>query len=166
MEYKVYSYRPEDDALREKNLQTVIRYMELPGALMAERYKLFEESDECTTGLEYTATGKPMVAQGYEEVRKSTLVNAKFFSVWEWYNIHTYPTGDPNKFYVECDGKGISTISGKPLAHGDHYLHKFILRDGKILHYSEFMNPCNELLELGYELPNPQAGWADEQEKV
>lgn len=75
------------------------------------------------------------------------------FPDWSFSNIEIFCSDDPNSFLVECDGEGTSYVSGRPVHHKDHYVHKFLFRDGKICLYREFMNPCNELIELGVKMP-------------
>ena len=48
-------------------------------------------------------------------------------------------------FFVEVDGHGGT--------HSDHYMHEFILQDGKIAQYIEFNSPLNKAIENGYEVP-------------
>ena len=144
-----------DQELRAKNLETVKRYMTMRDAARVDRWTLFAEDG--SSGLQYTATGKPSVVEGRENIRASQERTAGIFPEWGFSNLVYYWGEDPSRFLVECDGEGVSLMLGpdRPVRHREHYIHKFILRDGEILVYREFMNPCNELLELGIPVPTP-----------
>ena len=73
-------------------------------------------------------------------------VNEEAYPDWEWTNFVVYQSDDPNVFLVECDGAGGT--------HSDHYVHEFILTEGKIAQYIEFNSPLNEAIENGYEVPD------------
>lgn len=142
-----------NEEIRRQNVETVRKYMSLKGAERAERWRMFTE--DATTGLQYTAAGTEMVVEGIENIRQGDQFNCKNFPDWGFTNIEIFYTDDPNKILVECDGEGTSMLLGRPIHHKDHYIHKFVFRDGRICLYREFMNPCNELLEMGLELPKP-----------
>ena len=142
-----------NEEIRRQNVETVRKYMSLKGAERAERWRMFTE--DATTGLQYTAAGTEMVVEGIENIRQGGQFNCKNFPDWGFTNIEIFYTDDPNKILVECDGEGTSMLLGRPIHHKDHYIHKFVFRDGRICLYREFMNPCNELLEMGLELPKP-----------
>lgn len=142
-----------NEEIRAKNKAMVDEYMALKGEQRAERWKMF--TDDATTGLQYSASGEPMIVEGIENIRKGDLFNCKNFPDWGFSNIEIFYSEDPNKFLVECDGEGTSMLLGRPIQHKDHYIHKFTFRDGKICLYREFMNPCNELIEMGVKMPDP-----------
>ena len=142
-----------NEEIRRQNVETVRKYMSLKGAERAERWRMFTE--DATTGLQYTAAGTEMVVEGIENIRQGDQFNCKNFPDWGFTNIEIFYTDDPNKILVECDGEGTSMLLGRAIHHKDHYIHKFVFRDGRICLYREFMNPCNELLEMGLELPKP-----------
>lgn len=138
----------------DRNLEVIRRYMTMKGQERAERWKMF--TDDATTGLQYTADGKGMTISGIDNIRQGDQFNCKNFPDWGFSNLeYFYSVDDPNHILVECDGEGTSMLLGRPIHHKDHYIHKFHLRDGKICLYREFMNPCNELLEMGLTLPEP-----------
>ncbi len=143
-----------NEEIRQQNVKVIRTYMSAKGQDRLERWRLF--ADDATTGLQYTADGKPMIVSGIDNIRMGDQFSCRNFPEWAFSDDYTiYYTDDPNIFLVECDGEGISMLLGYPIPHKDHYIHKFILRDGKICLYREFMNPCNELLEMGLELPKP-----------
>ena len=141
------------DEIRAHNRAVVEAYMAMQGEERSQRWKLF--TDDATTGLQYTADGTPMIVEGIENIRQGDQFNCKNFPDWGFSNIEIYYTDNPNCFLVECDGEGTSMLLGRPIHHRDHYIHKFMFREGKICLYREFMNPCNELIEMGLELPAP-----------
>lgn len=144
----------------EQNLAVVKQYMSMKGAERAERWRLF--TDDATTGLQYTADGGEMVVTGIDNIRQGDQFNCKNFPDWGFTNLEYFCSeSDPNHILVECDGAGVSMLLGRPIQHRDHYIHKFYLRDGKICLYREFMNPCNELLEMGLTLPKPPVSAED-----
>lgn len=142
-----------NDEIRSQNRAIVEKYMAMVGPERGNRWMLF--TDDATTGLQYTAEGKPMVISGIDNIRQGDKFNCKNFPDWGFTNIEIFCSDDPNSFLVECDGEGTSYVSGRPVHHKDHYVHKFLFQDGKICLYREFMNPCNELIELGVEMPAP-----------
>ncbi|MBO1678785.1 PhzA/PhzB family protein [Bittarella massiliensis (ex Durand et al. 2017)] len=150
-------YDPADDALRQKNLQAVIGYMTAAGEDRLERWKLFEPSDETTLTLGFAAQQEPVVNRGIRCIRQTNESYVRDFPDWSFQNLVVRLTGDPNIIFVEADGAGTSLKQGTEerasSQHSEHSLHRFICKDGKILHYTEFMNPINELLKLGYQMP-------------
>lgn len=133
-------------SLREKNYEAVCRYMQ---GLNKYLYLLY--TDDVATGVAYDFGGttnpfKPVMTTSRSGAAAMDAINAKAYPDWAWSNYQVYQSDDPNVFLVECDG-GCST-------HSDHYMHEFILRDGKIAQYIEFNSPLNELIEGGYEVPD------------
>lgn len=143
------------EELRAKNLSVVQAYMTMRDAARTERWKLFTKNG--SSGLQYTAAGTPSIVEGQENIRASYARTADIFPQWGFSNFIYYTSEDPNLFLVECDGEGISLMLGpdRPVRHREHYIHKFVMQDGAILAYREFMNPCKELLELGIPVPTP-----------
>ncbi len=141
------------DEIRKKNRAIIEFYLNLSGDERSERWKLF--SDDATTGLQYSATGNPLVIEGIENIKKGDAFNCRNFPDWKFTNIEIFDSKDPNSFLVECDGEGTSMLLGYAIPHADHYIHKFEFRDGKITTYREYMNPCKELAEMGVEMPAP-----------
>lgn len=138
---------PDDRlALREKNYETVCRYM-----VNLSPYLYLLLADEFSTGVAYDFGGttnpfNPVMCTNLTMQKALDASNAETYSDWQWSDYRVYQSDDPNVFLVECDGGGNG--------HNDHYVHKFVLTDGKIRQYVEFNSPLNELIEGGYEVPN------------
>lgn len=139
--------------LREKNYETVCRFMQ---GLSPYLYLLY--ADDVVTGVAYdfSQTKDAMRNSDIEFQKMLDASNAEAYPDWEWTNIQVYQSDDPNVFMVECDGHGTYMEDGEAVrTHTDHYLHKFTLEDGLIKEYIEFNNPCQELLEMGFDVPMP-----------
>lgn len=133
-------------ALREKNYETVCRYM-----VNLSPYLYLLYADEFSTGVAYDFGGttnpfNPVMCTDLTMQKALDASNAETYSDWQWSDYRVYQSDDPNVFLVECDGGGNG--------HNDHYVHKFVLEDGKICQYVEFNSPLNELIEGGYEVPD------------
>lgn len=133
-------------ALREKNYETVCRYM-----VNLSPYLYLLYADEFSTGVAYDFGGttnpfNPIMCTDLTMQKALDASNAETYSDWQWSDYRVYQSDDPNVFLVECDGGGNG--------HNDHYVHKFVLEDGKIRQYVEFNSPLNELIEGGYEVPD------------
>lgn len=133
-------------ALREKNYETVCRYM-----VNLSPYLYLLYADEFSTGVAYDFGGttnpfNPVMCTDLTMQKALDASNAETYSDWQWSDYRVYQSDDPNVFLVECDGGGNG--------HNDHYVHKFVLEDGKIRQYVEFNSPLNELIEGGYEVPD------------
>lgn len=146
-----------DTTLREKNLATIRAYLSMKGADRANRWTFY--CNDCITGLGYTASGAPMKNYGIEAQKKMEVINARDFPDWEFTNNVIFQTADPNYFIVEGDGAGICLFNPEhPYMHSDHYIHTFAMCDGKIKMYHEYMNPCKELKDMGWDLGLPPMG--------
>lgn len=145
---------PDDQlSLREKNYETVCRFMQ---GLSPYLYLLY--ADDVVTGVAYdfSLTKDAMRNSDMEFQKMLDASNAESYPDWEWTNIQVFQSEDPNVFVVECDGHGTYMENGEAVrTHADHYLHKFTLEDGLIIEYIEFNNPCQELIEMGYDIPMP-----------
>ena len=146
-------YPDEDLALREKNYETVCRFMQ---GLSPYLFMLYD--DGVVTGVAYD------FSRTEDAMRNSNLAfqlmldasNAESYPDWTWSSIEVYQSEDPNVFLIECDGSGTLYEDGQPVrTHTDHYLHRFTLNDGKIAEYIEYNNPIQELLEMGVDVPGP-----------
>lgn len=138
-------YPDEQLELREKNYEAVCRYMQ---GLNKYLYLLY--TDDVKTGVAFDFGGttnpfNPVMTTGITGAAAMDKANAEGYPDWEWSNYQVYQSDDPNVFLVEVDGHGGT--------HSDHYMHEFILRDGKIAQYIEFNSPLNEAIENGYEVP-------------
>lgn len=151
---KVHSYSPADNELRSKNLATVLEYMLLKGQERLTRARFFVPGNEATAGNGYGVGCEERYMTGIDDIRKADEFNAKTWPDWGFDNIQIYETGDPNFFWVDSTGSGLSKLPGhEPREYGGRYLHSFVMRDGLILHYREWRNPCVEYITFGYEMP-------------
>lgn len=145
--------QPADQALRSRNRATVEQYMaDIAGERRLQRHLLFAEDG--SAGLMTTDTGNPIIMSGMDRLAKHGAWSLECLPDWVWYNIEVFETQDPNRFWVECDGKGhiIFPAYGKRW-YENHFLHYFLLRDGLIVEQREFMNPVMQLKALGLEVP-------------
>ena len=152
---KIHHFQESDQELRARNLETVKQYMSMNGPRY-DRYKLFVPGEEATAGVAYMLNGEERFMQGTAQIKNADAFNSKHFPDWTWTDPEIFETGDPNQFWVWGKGGGTSMLPGQPVVeHTDFYIHSFVMRDGKILHYREFRNPFKELKELGIPLPPP-----------
>jgi hypothetical protein len=141
-----------NEPLRKKNRRTVEDYMSRKGKGRLTRYLLFTE-DGCG-GLWTADTHEPIVSRGHAGLKAHGEWSLKCFPDWEWKNVEIYETQDPNRFWVECDGEGQILFPGYPPGYyKNHFIHSFILSDGKIIQNREFMNPYQQMRALGIAVP-------------
>ena len=145
--------KPADDTdLRRRNRATVEDYMSRRGQGRLTRYELF--TDDGSGGLWTTDTGEPIVSRGRQKLKAHGEWSLKCFPDWVWTNVQIYETQDPNRFWVECDGEGKILFPGYPPGYyRNHFIHSFLLEDGKIKQNREFMNPFEQLRALGIDVP-------------
>ncbi|QXE37661.1 phenazine biosynthesis protein [Streptomyces sp. GMY02] len=147
----------DDTELRRRNRAVVEDYMSRTGEGRRTRYQLFIE--EGSGGLYTADTEEPIVSRGRDKLKAHGEWSLQCFPDWVWYNVEIYETQDPNRFWVECDGKGAILFPGYPPGHYEnHFIHSFLLDDGKIVQNREFMNPYNQLRALGIDIPVIQRG--------
>ncbi|MFF3752737.1 PhzA/PhzB family protein [Streptomyces sp. NPDC002018] len=138
--------------LRRRNRAVVEDYMSRRGEGRLTRYLLFTE--EGSGGLYTADTEEPIVSRGLDKLKAHGAWSLECFPDWVWYNVEIYETQDPNRFWVECDGEGAILFPGYPPGHyKNHFIHSFLLDDGKIVQNREFMNPYNQLRALGIDIP-------------
>ncbi len=138
--------------LRRRNRATVEDYMSRRGESRLTRYELFTEDG--SGGLWTTDTGEPIVSRGRQKLKAHGEWSLKCFPDWVWTNVQIYETQDPNRFWVECDGEGKILFPGYPPGYyKNHFIHSFLLEDGKIKQNREFMNPFEQLRALGIDVP-------------
>ncbi|MFG2905295.1 PhzA/PhzB family protein [Kitasatospora sp. NPDC048286] len=146
-----------DVELRRRHREVVADYMSRKGENRLTRYLLFAEDG--SAGLYTTDTGEPVVSQGHEKLRQHGEWSLRMFPDWEWKNVRIFDTQDPNHFWVECDGEGQILYPDYPSGHyRNHFIHSFVLADGKIKQNREFMNPFQQLRALGVEVPEIKRG--------
>lgn len=138
--------------LRRKNRLTIEDYMSRKGEGRLTRYQLFVE--EGSGGLWTADTLEPIVSRGHEGLKAHGQWSLKCFPDWEWKNIEIFETQDPNRFWVECDGEGQILFPGYPAGYyRNHFIHSFLMENGKIKQNREFMNPYQQLRALGIAIP-------------
>lgn len=142
--------------LRRRNKAAVEKYMEyINGELRLERHNLFTEDG--TAGLYTTDSGEPIIFRGLEKLAAHGKWSLEVLPDWVWTNVEIYETQDPNRFWVECDGEGQILFPGYPPGYyTNHFIHSFVLEDGKIKENREFMNPIRQFHALGIEPPKIQ----------
>jgi hypothetical protein len=152
MSEKTNVFSQDDNELRQLNLATVEKYMNMNGPRL-NRYKLF--TDDCQIISPFTEYGEPETFSGIEQVAQRDKDTTEIFPDWTWSNVKIFQTQDLNYFWVECDGGGQAFLPGHPPAHhSDHFIHSFQMENGKIKVYREFRNPVKELMDFGLEIPH------------
>jgi phenazine biosynthesis protein len=137
--------------LRRRHRAVVEDYMSRQGEGRLTRYQLFTEDG---SGGLYTADSDPVVSRGRDKLKAHGAWSLTIFPDWIWYNVEIYETQDPNRFWVECDGKGKILFPDYPPGYYEnHFIHFFLLDNGKIVEQREFMNPFNQMRALGIEVP-------------
>jgi len=141
-----------DDALRRRHRAVVEDYMSRKGETRLTRYLLF--TPDGSGGLWTNDTGEPIVSRGHEGLKAHGAWSLKCFPDWEWKNVQIFETQDPNRFWVECDGEGQILFPGYPPGYySNHFIHSFLLENGKIKQNREFMNPYQQMRALGIPIP-------------
>ena len=147
----------DDAELHQKNRATVADYMSRKGENRLTRYQLFTEDG--SAGLWTSDTGQPIMSQGHDKLKAHGEWSLKMFPDWEWKNVVIHETRNPNQFWVECDGEGEIRYPDYPVGtYRNHFIHSFLLEDGKIKQNREFMNPFQQLRALGIEVPKIRRG--------
>lgn len=142
----------DDAELRRRHRTVVEDYLSRKGENRLTRYLLFTEDG--SAGLYTGDTGQPIVSTGHEKLKAHGEWSLKMFPDWVWFNIEIFETQDPNRFWAECDGEGQILYPEYPPGHyRNHFIHSFLLRDGRIVQQREFMNPFNQLRALGIPVP-------------
>ncbi|MCX4585893.1 PhzA/PhzB family protein [Streptomyces sp. NBC_01481] len=138
--------------LRRTNRATVEKYMHTTGPDRLRRHELF--TADGSGGLWTTDNGEPIVISGRDRLAEHAVWSLACFPDWQWYNIQIFETQDPNRFWVECEGRGKILFPGYPEGYyHNRFLHSFLLDNGKIRQNREFMNPCEQLRALGIPVP-------------
>ncbi|WP_305852033.1 PhzA/PhzB family protein [Saccharopolyspora sp. ASAGF58] len=141
--------------LRRRNRATVEEYLRVTeGESRLQRHHLFTDDGTERGGLWTTDTGEPVFATGKDNLYSMAAWSLECFPDWKWINVEIYETQDPNRFWVECDGEGkILFPDYSPGHYKNHFIHSFLLENGKIKEIREFMNPCQQMRALGIEVP-------------
>ncbi|MFC5740518.1 PhzA/PhzB family protein [Dyella tabacisoli] len=142
----------DDVELRRQHRLVVEDYMSRKGEGRLTRYLLF--TADGSGGLWTNDTFQPIVSRGHEGLKAHGAWSLKCFPDWEWKNVQIFETQDPNRFWVECDGEGQIHFPGYPAGHySNHFIHSFLLENGKIKQNREFMNPYEQMRALGIPIP-------------
>lgn len=142
---------------RRLNREVVADYISRQGEGRLTRYQLFAEDG--IGGLWTTDTGGPVATRGRDKLKQHGEWSLRIFPDWVWYNVQIFDTQDPGRFWVECDGEGQILFPDYPPGHyRNHFLHSFVLVDGKIVEQREFMNPFEQLRALGIPIPEIKRG--------
>jgi phenazine biosynthesis protein len=146
------SWSENNAELRRLNRRTVEDYISRKGEDRLTRHLLFTEDG--VGGLWTTDSGQPIAIRGREKLKEHGVWSLKTFPDWVWTNVQIYETQDPNRFWVEFDGEGQILFADYPPGHyKNHFIHSFLLENGKIKEQREFMNPFEQLRALGIEVP-------------
>jgi hypothetical protein len=141
-----------DAQLRRRHRAVVEDYMSRKAEGRLTRYLLF--TPDGVGGLWTNDTLEPIVSRGHEGLKAHGVWSLQCFPDWEWKNVEVYETQDPNRFWVECDGEGQILFPGYPPGHYcNHFIHTFLMENGKIKQQREFMNPFRQLHALGIPIP-------------
>lgn len=139
--------------LRRRHRLVIEDYMSRKGEGRLTRYLLF--TPDGSGGLWTNDTLEPIVCRGHEGLKAHGVWSLKCFPDWEWKNVQLYETQDPTRFWVECDGEGQILFSGYPRGHyANHFIHAFLMENGKIKQQREFMNPYQQMRALGIPIPS------------
>lgn len=134
--------------LRRRHRAVVEDYMSRKGEGRLTRYLLFTEDG--SGGLWTNDTLEPIVSRGRAALQAHGVWSLRCFPDWEWKNVEIYETQDPNRIWVECDGEGAILFPGYPPGrYQNHFIHSFLMENGKIKQQREFMNPYQQMRALG-----------------
>ncbi|MFT3797607.1 PhzA/PhzB family protein [Microbacterium sp.] len=147
----------EQRVLQDRNRATVEHFLRCHGL---ERASLFTADGYKV--LPWTGMGRPIDMRGQYELKYNFLINMQIFTQWAWSNVQVFDTQFPDQFWVECDGEGVivSPEPGyEPVYYKNHYLHHFLLEDGKIKEFREFQNAITQVTDAAGEVvPMPPLG--------
>ena len=130
-----------NENLREKNLETVKKFLECRGPLRGvSRAPLFCEGATQEIGFP-TGKGFEYRKTPCEEWLTST---AESFPDWGFYDNMIFQTEDPNIFIVKSHGVGHMVEDGKQIPVEHFYVNEFRMKDGLIEMFRETPNPCEE----------------------
>ena len=152
-----YAWSDQNEGLRRKNLETIEYYMTLRGPERRDKRRpLFTED----AGFELTFTAD-CVPFGKSFKEWNDVGEQEKFPDWGFYNYEIYQTQNPNRIFVECDGRGKMIIdhdTGEESIYENHYIISFDMEDGKIKKIREIHNPCCLMKALSMSIPKPVLG--------
>ena len=147
--------------LRQKNIETVMKYLSAEGEERLNRWKLFTPDGQGG----YTGPGKGYPAPefiewgipGQEGLKMSDAWNKKWFPEGVYTDIQILQSDDPN--FVVAIALGTFEIAfpayeRKP--YQNYFFHVFEMEDGLIKRYHEHMNFCQMYHALEIDLPEVQ----------
>lgn len=150
--------RESIDELRDRNHETVRKYMRTEIEHRLDRYRLFAP-DGCGM-LWFTDIGEPIVTRGRDKLKAHGEVSVRVLPDWQWTEVRIYSTQDPNRFWVECGGRGRILFPGYPEGvYTNRFVHAFLLDDGLIVEAREIANPLEHMRALGIETPVIKRDW-------
>jgi hypothetical protein len=134
----IHSYSPYEPAAhpnqdRTKNRETVKAFLAHP--IGDENVKLYAGD-----GIKQIP-GWRLQWVGAKAQKTNNDQNAEIYAGWSWRNLVLWDTQDPSTFWVEGDGP-----AGEPQPAGvEHFIMQFVVVDGKIKFYKEFIVPTKRL---------------------
>jgi len=144
--------------LRARNRSAVELYLRTGLAERLERYRLYTEDG--TAALWFTDVGRPIVVQGWEDLRRHGELSVRVLPDWSWHEVSVVEAVDPGVIWVECRGAGTIRFPGYPEGrYENHFLLCFDLVDGRIARSREISNPVEQMRALGIEVPRIERGW-------
>jgi hypothetical protein len=134
----IRSYSPYEPAVhpnqdRDQNRETVMRFLAHPYG--DENTKLYAED-----GIKQMP-GWRLQWVGVDAQAINNKQNAELFKGWEWKNVVVWGTQDPSTFWVEAD----PNVTGP--AGLEHFIMQFVVVNGMIKYYKEFIVPVRKLAE-------------------
>jgi phenazine biosynthesis protein len=152
MTYASVSEGPDISNIRATHRSVIEDYMSRCGESRLTRYQLFHPDG--VGGLWTNDTLAPIVSRGHENLKAHGAWSLKCFPDWQWTNIQIFETHDPDRWWVECDGEGQILFPGYPPGrYENHFIHSFLMSQGKIKEQREFMNPYRQMVALGIPIP-------------
>lgn len=147
----------DDPALREKNTETVRRFLGLCGKDCAKRWELFTE--DCTAGPGYSLDGKVRRILGREALKTAEALRAECFPDWRFVENEFHYTSDPNYILVTNYGQGVCVGYGEtPFVFREYMYHTFVMENGKIKSYREYYEPQKFAILTGFDMNLPVFG--------
>ncbi|SDX49760.1 Ketosteroid isomerase-related protein [Arthrobacter sp. cf158] len=142
-------------SIKEVNRRTVERFFVTSGL---ERAALFAVDGR--KELPWTSMGHPIDMEGIREISYNFTRNRQIFTDWTWSGVEVFDTQYDDRFWAECDGRGVIRIDGhEPVNAANHYVMAFRLEDGKIKEFREFCDPTQPSRnDAGDPVPTPPLG--------
>lgn len=150
----------EDEDQRLMNLDAVKRFMALRGRERKEgRDAIYDETgsqkDLLFCGPDYKTGGRVVKQHNHADAAAAQQVIDKFPD-WGFFDVHVYSTDDPYVVFAEADGRGMKYDMSRwdyAMYYQNHFLFKFILKDGKVRIHREIYNPFMVMNTSGEVVP-------------